>query len=167
MVLLAILFTVGAFGQESKLWRENNPSVWGSWKDGWQVALFSEKQGFYTDERVEIRIDGRNGSSRSLKVKVGKYPWEKAHFEVRRLGDQQPLRPKPSPPMGGGSVKSIDPGKTVTFGVLNLLELYDLPPGTYTITATCGFEHQNRLENPKLEDAKVTSNPITISIIRR
>ena len=168
LILLCFLFTYAAFGQESKLYHQNTPPVWGPLKDGWQVALFSEKNGFYTDEPVEIRLDARNGSSRSLRVHLGKYAWEKAAFEIRRVGDQQILRPKPTPDMGGGPVKSVEPGKTVSFGVVNLLSLYDLPPGTYTITATCKLEHENRLVQPELKaDAKVTSNQITISIIRR
>ena len=168
LILISVLFIYTAFGQESKLYHQNTPPVWGPLNDGWQIAIFSEKNGFYTDEPVEIRLDARNGSSRSLKVKLGKYPWEKTTFEIRRVGDQQILRPKPSPGMGGGPVKSVDPGMTVSIGVVNLLRLYDLPPGTYTITATCRLEHQNRLVQPELkEDAKVTSNQITISIIRR
>jgi hypothetical protein len=169
--LATLLFVLTmAFAQQPRSWIDATPSFYGPPTGGWQLALFSEKQSFFSGEPARIMLYARNGSARRLRVAVPRSPWFKGEFEIKRLSDGQVVQPRPSADefdllrrgAGGSQYFQVEPGHLVAPGLVNLQQIFDLKPGAYTVAATCDLPAQDAATM-----VKVPSNQITISIVQR
>jgi hypothetical protein len=173
-MFVLMLFISAALAQvhpqeQSKAWHTAPPVAWGQLIDGWQLALFAEKQSYFYGEPVTVALVGRNGNPAPLGVSVPNSNWRLADFEIRRMSDRKVMMQRPPKDTRermlrwGTSVRErqVKPGATTRFGVVDL-RMYDLTPGTYTISATIKFPNPaNKAQVP------VRSNEITVSIIAR
>jgi hypothetical protein len=111
----------------------------------------------------------QNTASRRLKIGLQKSQWQIAEFVIRRLGDTNPLKLRPPADeferlkrgAGGTMLVQAEPGAWVRPGLVNLQALFDLSPGTYTVTATCKLPDKDTGKS-----IAVPSNQITISIVQ-
>lgn len=167
---LFLLFTISAvaLSQQAKHWSDSVPIAWGPVSRGWQLAIASEHQGYFSNEPVQIALVVRNTSSTHSTISVQKSPWAVTAFTVRRLSDGKLLAPKPTRDQfdrleryaSGVFSLSVAAGGIARINLVNLAELFDLEPGMYSVRAT------NKLPGPeKTVTAVATSNEITVSII--
>jgi hypothetical protein len=141
--------------------------------DGWQAAVFSEKQGYSVDEPVRVKLLARNESGKPLIVWVGVPDWRvMANFKVVRVADGEAVEIRPyhneferlERSAGSSRHSTVEPGGTISPGLVNLRTFFDLTPGTYRVTANC------QLPSPEAKDLKkslvsIPTNSITITII--
>lgn len=169
VLLSALEFCQAQTSPQITAWHAMPPVAWGQLTHGWQLALFAEKQSYFTGEPVKVALVGRNGNSATIGVGVNRSGWYIAEFEIRRLGDGEVMKQRPPKDTtdrlrrASGSVREarIAPGATARFGVVDL-RMYDLTPETYTVTAIFKFPNPaDRMLVP------VRSNEITVSIIAR
>jgi hypothetical protein len=163
-------FFMTSFAQQPKDWHDALPSFYGPLTAGWQLALFSEKQSFFSDERALVMLVAKNSSSRRLKIGLQKSQWRIAEFVVKRLGDPNPLTLRPPADeferlrreAGGTMLVQAEPGGLARPGMVNLRALFDLSPGSYTVTASCKLTDKDTDKS-----IAVPSNQITISVVQR
>ncbi len=173
-MLIFALLVAAAFSQvqtsgQGRAWHTIPPIAWGQVTHGWQLALLAEKQSYFTGEPVSVALVGRNGNPTPLGVFIPRSDWRLGEFEIRRLGDGKVMTlraPKDATDRMrrlGFSIREtrVAPGATARLGVVDL-RMYDLTPGTYTVSATFKFPNPaNKAPVP------VRSNEITVSIIAR
>lgn len=169
VLLIAAAFPQMQTAQQVRAWHATPPVAWGQLTQGWQLALFAEKQSFFIDEPINVALAGRNGNPTAMGVSVYKSGWYIADFDIRRLGDGKAMKQRPPKDTtdrlrrsGTGSREvRVAPGATARFGVVDL-RMYDLTPGTYTVSAL--FRFPNPTSKARVP---VRSNEITVSIIAR
>ncbi len=170
VLLVMSAFTQAQVSREGKDWHTAAPLAWGTLTEGWQLALFAEKQSFIAGEPVNVMLVGRNGNPTPMLIRVQKSPWYLADFAITRLGDGRAVTERPPKDTAdrvrrtgtGVRYSQVAPGSNVAFPVVELARMYDLMPGTYTIQAIFKFPNRN-----KTAWVPVRSNAITLSIIAR
>ena len=169
---LAVVFVAlsSTFAQSSRPWHEALPITWGVVTEGWQLALSAEKQSYFSNEPIQMILAAHNTAGKR-RVARRTSPWDAANFTIVRVPDRTAviLRPprdevdrRKRQLVGGTRVIDVEAGGTMHPGFLDLRTLFDLPPGTYTIQATCKL--------PNLAwtaDINIPSNQITISVVAR
>jgi hypothetical protein len=172
MAKLIVLFCVTSmlFAQSLQRWHEASPIVWGSSHDGWQLAMFAEKQSFLSSEPLMIMLVARNLSPNTIKVSLPKSRLNKAEFIVKRVGQAQttPLARRPPKDSAdrlrqagtGSAGVQVAPGGIVRPGLVDLHDIFDFSPGTYTVQAIFRFPGSN----PEAL-TPVLSNEITVSVV--
>jgi hypothetical protein len=146
------------------------PSFYGPLTAGWQLALFSEKPSFFAGEPAFVMLVAQNTTSKRLKIGIHTSPWQKAAFVIKRLGDANALQLRSAASeferlgrmAGGTALVEAEPLQLVRPGLVNLQDLFDLTPGTYTVTAACKLTDKDTGKS-----IPVPSNQITISIVQR
>src|SRR5258705_7037312 len=93
-ILIMCVFSL-AIAQQPRPWSQAAPIAWGPPTDGWQLAAFTERQGYTTDEAVLVALAVRNLAGSRLSTMVPKSPWEAAEFTVRRQSDGKIVDPRP------------------------------------------------------------------------
>jgi hypothetical protein len=159
-----------AFAQQPRAWHDTVPGFYGPHTAGWQLALFSEKPSFFTGEPAWVMLVAQNTTPKRLKIGLQKSQWLKAEFVIKRLGEPDALKLRPPANeferlgrmAGGTMLVEAEPLQLVRPGLVNLQALFDLSPGTYTVTAACKLTHSETGKS-----IAVPSNQITISIVQR
>ena len=160
-----------AWAQQPRTWRDALPNSWGAGSEGWQLALLSEKQSYFSDEPSWVMLVARNGNSQRLRVSINKSQWKAADFTIKSVGSNpRTINPRPGDLLDkmrrdarGTTFFQAEPGSIIHPGLVNLREIFDLSPGTYTVMATCNLPRPS----PGLGVVGVSSNQIMISIIAR
>ena len=75
-----------ALAQQPRTWRDALPNSWGAGSEGWQLALLSEKQSYFSDEPSWVMLVARNGNSQRLRVSINKSQWKAADFTIKSVG---------------------------------------------------------------------------------
>lgn len=167
---MLICLTAILAAEQPKPWTENLPTVWGPVTNGWQAAIFSQKQGYLATEPLWMKLLARNQSGKTLKVHVGGPDWMiMAEFKVVRVTNGQLMAVRPHRnererlERHAGYMRSgqIAPQGLVSPGFVDLQKMFDLTPGTYYVSATC------QLSSPDAPNKTVSvpTNEITISVV--
>lgn len=146
LILSVAAFAQAQTSQESKPWYRVPPPAWGEPSHGWQLAVFAEKQRFFTGEAVNVALVGQNGNATAMGVFINQSNWYIADFEIRRLDDGKVMTQRPPKDMterlrrasGSSRERRVAPGATTVIGVVDLM-MYDLTPGTYSVCAKFQF----------------------------
>lgn len=171
---MLLFLAVSVFGQskptEGTPWYAQVPIAWGQLTEGWQLALFAERQSVFVDEPLNVMLVGRNGNPTTIGVMINKSDWFLADFTIKRVGEAAVRQQRPPKDaidrlrrasMGAWETQ-VAPGGTVNFYSVDLAKMHSLGPGTYTIQATFKFPNV-----PKTAKVPVRSNEITVSVIAR
>jgi hypothetical protein len=168
-IVVPLCVAVFASGQQPS-WRDVPPTYWGPLINGWQVALLSEGQQYSSGAPIVISLALRNGSAKPLTLWYDKSPWYRAIYGVMRLDDNQVISLRPPADeferlrrwCCGKTLVWVDPGRIrQRAGEVDLLDLFDLGPGTYLVTTIYRLP-----DSVSGKYVPVPSNTIRISIVK-
>jgi hypothetical protein len=146
------------------------PTTWGPPINGWQVALLSEAKQYSNGVPIVISFALRNGSAMPLNFWYDKSPWFRAIYAVMRLDDKEVIslrRPDDEferlrRACCGKTRVGVGPGRIhQRAGEVDLLQLFNLGPGTYLVTTIYRLP-----DSVSGKYVPVPSNTIRISILR-
>jgi len=152
-------------------WYDAVPVSWGELTEGWQLAAFTEKQSFSIDEPVLISLVVRSARPGTVRLSLPKSSLNTGEFVVKRVGLQaNALARRPAKSAweklrqaGTGSYGvSIEPGGMVRPRLVDLRDVFDLPPGTYTVQGVFRLPDSNEKTR-----TPVVSNEITLTVVAR
>jgi hypothetical protein len=156
--------------KQAEEWYKTAPIAWGQLTEGWQLAIFAEKQSFFIGEPVRVVVVGRNANPARIRLFVGDSPWRVASFTVRHLTDGKRINLRPPRDSSDRMRRNglglrevfVQPGGTMRFPTIDLAPMFEFQPGTYVISADRIFPSHLRKA-----DLAVRSNEITISVIAK
>lgn len=159
-----------AFAQAANPWHAAVPLTWGPQTDRWQFAIFSQRQGYLSNEPINVMLVAHNGTSTQFKIFVDKSPWEVADFRIKRVSDGKTVSTRPPRDAfdrlrrsGLGAYETqVKPGGLVRFSVVNLRVMFDLDPGEYDVQAFKKLPSETTHAS-----ISVPSNEIRITVVSR
>src|SRR5215470_16133581 len=121
VMMFWVLSTVSA--QQQKAWYDALPVTWGAPTEGWQVAVFTEKQSYYSDEPTDVMLVAHNASATRASIEKPKSPWHVADFTVRSLSDGKVVGLRPPRDHAerlsrfgmGSTLSHVEPGGTTRY----------------------------------------------------